>query len=697
MTDPNFDIKFLYLTPERISHSKAFLDALDAVYRNGNLLRIAIDEAHCISEWGHDFRPSYRQLSVFAKRYPGVPIVAVTGTLTPTVRADIMQQLGVESSAYVLQASFNRTNLWLEVLPRSEEGMSELYNYIINTELTEKTGIIYCMTCREAEELADFLRSKELKAAYYHGSLSSSVRSKTQGEWMSGQVKVICTTIAFGLGIDKPDVRYVLHATMPASLEAYYQQVGRAGRDQQLSGCAMFYNHKDIYRLKNLIKMGSEEAAQRRALSAEMNTSAESAAAMRLMRKKKKLKMALLDDEGHRVISEEEREAQSIAKAEGRHANGDDNELTEEDINQELTIFKEDKLDDILKFCLDVNQCRRTQLLAYFGEHFDAAYCNDTCDVCYRKKLIRDAKGDSVEQPKLKRLSRKFATIDPLLQRTLPPAKYQQLRLKAMEEGVTLPQIVAEPSRPAKVSSISRTDGSMDAAISDLSPIQRADAVVHDAISPSIPKLVQAGAGKGPTRVAEIEARKEAAIKELSSDPLKRKAMMGEIRKMSRDLRQKQKDSNASTPPADDEHQDQLGGHQDPAAGLSAEIDEKNDAPEDDPDAVAVDPRRAQMVAKSLKHRERQEEKMKIVRQQQMAVSSSSGSAISRQLYQICEEEARERNVTPRDVLSHVAIKEVIRVRPKSMSQLAAIKGVGARKANAIFERVLPLFNNEDD
>lgn len=678
MNDPDFDVKFLYLTPERIAHSQAFLEALDAAYRNGLFLRIAIDEAHCISEWGHDFRPSYRQLSVFAKRYPGVPIVAVTGTLTPTVRTDILQQLGIADSALVLQASFNRTNLWLEVLPRSEEGMSEVLNYILNTELTEKTGIIYCMTCREAEELAEFLRSKELKAAYYHGSLSAGVRSKTQAEWMNGKVKVICTTIAFGLGIDKPDVRYVIHATMPASLEAYYQQVGRAGRDQQLSACAMFYNHKDIYRIKHLIKMGSEEAAQRRAMSAESNLSGDAATAVRLMRKKKRLKMALTDDDGNPILSEGEREAASLAKAEGRRST-DDNEITEEDVNQELHQFKEEKLDDVVKFCMEVNVCRRTQLLGYFGEAFSSSSCNDTCDVCYRKKLARESQSENTAEPKLKRLSRRYAMMDPLMQRTLPPAKYQELRLKSMSEGVRLPTI-SSAQLSVRGDELKRTSDELGVTTTSMMP--PIVEVFHDAVSSAIPQLFPSTFSTTP--VAELEARKTAALKELASDPHKRKEMTGQIRHLTNQLRKKliSEAKQAGAEAIGDFHQTPE------EIGTAAEADEVNEAPEDDPDAGVIDQRRV----KSEKQRERQLQKMQVSREQSAAVSSVAGSQSLRRLYEICSEEARERGLKERDILSHVSIKEICRVRPTTISELASIKGVGARKASAIADRVLILF-----
>jgi RecQ family ATP-dependent DNA helicase len=253
-----------------------------------------------------------------------VPIIAVTGTSTPTVRDDILGQLAMKDDAYVLQSSFNRPNLWLEVQLRNELGGSkEILQYIRRKNLQDQTGIVYCMTCKEAEQMAQLLQANGISAGFYHGELSNADRATRQMQWMSGTLKCVCTTIAFGLGIDKADVRYVIHANMPQSLEAYYQQIGRAGRDSLRSDCAMFWNPRDAQRVTSIVNKASASAA----ISAGG------------LKRRPKAKFRTMNDESERVFTEEEREAEFEAKLRiGKHTADEVRTIVETEDGGELDL-----------------------------------------------------------------------------------------------------------------------------------------------------------------------------------------------------------------------------------------------------------------------------------------------------------------------------------------------------------------------
>ncbi|KAI0770381.1 P-loop containing nucleoside triphosphate hydrolase protein [Fomes fomentarius] len=408
----NPSIRLLYVSPEKFCTPDIRAIMLD-LSRRDELNRLVVDEAHCISEWGHDFREEYRRLGSFRDKFPSIPIMALTATATDTVQQDIIRSLKMEHNRlFFALHPFNRANLYYEVRylssPNPNAHMIDIYEYIDMLHRRRgqaSSGIVYCRTRAVCDELAQFLRRKGLQAKAYHRGLSNSVLDKTLREWgqggdgSHGGVDVVCATIAFGMGIDKADVRhrYIIHFDLPKSFEGYYQETGRAGRDGLPAKCVLFYSREDASRVKRWVS----DSYSKRIVRAETNNGPEP--------------------------------SQRAA----------------------------DSLSSLLNFAENVNICRHVLICRYFGEKIDLrdpevvkTYCNNMCDVCKYPDKVRYRKLTLSQQDE----------VDAQSWRPQPLAQADDKgnRNETSTRGVWMKRESSYGAGPSRTSSLKRAPGGSD-------------------------------------------------------------------------------------------------------------------------------------------------------------------------------------------------------------------------------------------
>eukprot|EP00794_Sanderia_malayensis_P009865 gene9865-10875_t len=306
------EIKLLYVTPEKLSASSKLNAALQSLNERKLLDRFVIDEAHCISQWGHDFRKDYKKLHILRDRYPRVPVMALTATATPRVQTDVLNQLKLKQPEIFMQ-SFNRSNLQYSVLPKSRKTLEDIAK-LIKEKYNNNSGIVYCLSRRDCDTVAQYLHKAGIQAKSYHAGLADAERTRIHEFWLQDEFRVICATIAFGMGIDKSDVRFVFHFSLPKSIEGYFQESGRAGRDGRKAVCILYYVYSDMHKIRRMLESDRDSTFETR-----------------------KVHM--------------------------------------------------DNLYRVVQYCENITDCRRSQLLHYFGEtSFDSEECrrhvDTSCDNC---------------------------------------------------------------------------------------------------------------------------------------------------------------------------------------------------------------------------------------------------------------------------------------------------------------------------
>ena len=325
-------LKLLYTTPEMLLNNDETMPIIQNLYQNGLISRIVLDEAHCISTWGHDFRPNYLKVKYLKDHYPKVPIIALTATATEKVSMDIKDILGFKEDIKYYDSTFLRTNLKIEIRHRGEkiaekkETIKEIAD-MLKTKYKDQTALLYAFSRNECEKLSALLEEEDIKVDFFHAGLSSKKRTEIQNKWINNELQIICATIAFGMGIDKPDVRAVFHFNVPKNIEGYYQEIGRGGRDGEICDCILYYNTSDQVKYN------------------QMNT-----------KKKKEIR-----EKGHDFFRDKKI---NLAENEAR------------------------KLYDMVSFIENEYDCRHIVMCNYFGEKRKEklGFCKNMCDNCIRFK-----------------------------------------------------------------------------------------------------------------------------------------------------------------------------------------------------------------------------------------------------------------------------------------------------------------------
>lgn len=253
-------VRLVYVTPEWVAKSKMFMSYLQKCHAAKRLDRIAVDEVHCCSQWGHDFRPDYKFLGLLRSMFPDVPFLGLTATATMSILLDVQNMLDMQGCV-IFKAPFNRPNLFYKVTqkPAQAEACYEYLAKLLTTKYKDQSGIIYTATIKDCEELTKNLHCRGLKVKHYHANLENDVRSNTHDKWCTNRYQAVIATVAFGMGIDKPDVRFVIHHTMPKSMESFYQESGRAGRDGKRADCILMYRLADFFRNSAMTNSKTEE------------------------------------------------------------------------------------------------------------------------------------------------------------------------------------------------------------------------------------------------------------------------------------------------------------------------------------------------------------------------------------------------------------------------------------------------------
>ncbi|XP_049482624.1 ATP-dependent DNA helicase Q1 [Panthera uncia] len=256
MVNKNSKLKLIYVTPEKIAKSKMFMSRLEKAYEARRFTRIAVDEVHCCSHWGHDFRPDYKALGILKRQFPNTALIGLTATATSHVLKDAQKILCVEK-CFTFTASFNRPNLYYEIRqkPSNTEDFIEDIVKLINGRYKGQSGIIYCFSQKDSEQVTVSLQKLGIQAGAYHANMEPEDKTKVHRRWSANEIQVVVATVAFGMGIDKPDVRFVIHHSMSKSIENYYQESGRAGRDDMKADCILYYGFGDIFRISSMVVM----------------------------------------------------------------------------------------------------------------------------------------------------------------------------------------------------------------------------------------------------------------------------------------------------------------------------------------------------------------------------------------------------------------------------------------------------------